>query len=187
VKLTIPLLGPVVITRFVCCILSEELRVQPISFKQNTHMLSNFWDFILNQVILQCTIWTLKRNGKIVGTIVLLHENLDIFLASLTVFRVLFWDQVVAPQYNNYADAWETGIWKIYNVSGQVSESQPYLHLMVMQLLLLQCASKWGTDIGSHFLRRVTAPPLFRIYWSSLCVRSAFSLYYFVGWSFHNI
>jgi hypothetical protein len=52
-----------------------------------TYMLSKFWDFILNQMILQCTIWTLKRNGKIVGTIVLLHENLDIFLASLTVFR----------------------------------------------------------------------------------------------------
>ncbi|CAM6059641.1 unnamed protein product [Sphagnum tenellum] len=29
---------------------------------------------------------------------------------------------VVAPQYTNYADAWETGIWKIYNVSGQDME-----------------------------------------------------------------
>jgi hypothetical protein len=62
---------------------------------------------------------------------------LDIFLASLTVFRVLFWEQVMAPQYTNYADALETGIRKIYNVSGQVSESHPYLNLMVMQMLLL--------------------------------------------------
>ncbi len=26
----------------------------------------------------------------------------------------------MAPQYTNYADAWETGIRNIYNVSGQV-------------------------------------------------------------------
>jgi starch synthase len=31
----------------------------------------------------------------------------------------LCWVQVVAPRYSNYLDAWETGIHKRYNVSGQ--------------------------------------------------------------------
>jgi hypothetical protein len=34
----------------------------------------------------------------------------------------LYWVQVVAPQYSNYLDAWETGVHKRYNVSGQVTD-----------------------------------------------------------------
>ena len=33
---------------------------------------------------------------------------------------VRFYPQVVAPRYSNYAEAWETGVRRIYNVSGQV-------------------------------------------------------------------
>lgn len=29
--------------------------------------------------------------------------------------------QVVAPRYSNYAEAWETGVRRIYNVAGQVA------------------------------------------------------------------
>ena len=29
--------------------------------------------------------------------------------------------QVVSPRYSNYAEAWETGVRRIYNVAGQVA------------------------------------------------------------------
>lgn len=34
---------------------------------------------------------------------------------------VLLCAQVVAPRYSNYAEAWETGVRRIYSVSGQVA------------------------------------------------------------------
>ncbi|CAK9275792.1 unnamed protein product [Sphagnum jensenii] len=67
--------------------------------------------------------------------------------------RVLFWEQVVAPQYTNYADAWETGIWKIYNVSGQVPCSIPYRGVCYGHSNLVFIASDWHPALLPIYLQ----------------------------------
>ncbi len=174
-----------------CCVFSKRVDIWEIDHvcQVMATIWHHYWVFLL----------LLKLQLKLRTQIFVqnLSRSLCTFLHLLMhCIQDLWCVQVVAPRYSSYADAWETGIHKIYNVSGQVSEvtltcfswSSRMWFTVTAGTWLLQWDNGLGEVWPAISQEALQLSPMSGIYWPYWGLsRSAFSSFHLVSWSFHNM